>query len=170
MADKIYTSQELMDWLDTKASHSNPYTVRKSITMTEDRGRSSTIVGRLYFFKYDPKWKHKLIKYDKFPLCIPFRLTSDGFIGLNLHYLSGGERAALISSLMRFRNNPSMDESTKFDINYNILQSTYGLKSLSQPCIHRYLFNHCRSRFIEIYSYEYDKAIQLPTEDWVYKR
>lgn len=172
MAAKTYTSEELSDWLEQKALSTNPVVARKTIvSVTDDeRSKSTAMIGRLYFFKYDPKWKSKLIQYDRFPMCFPFKRTPDGFLGLNLHYLTVSERSSLIDSLMRFSNNDRMDESTKIEMNYDILQSTYGLKSLSQPCIHRYIFNHCKSRFIEIYSYEYDKAIQLPVEDWVFKR
>jgi|688.fasta_scaffold00075_88 hypothetical protein len=170
MATKQYTSDELSDWLEEKALSAQPYVARRNLITSDERSRSSTIIGRMYFFKYDPKGKAYLPKYDKFPMCIPFKMVPNGFIGLNLHYLSVGERTALLASLSRFRNNDRYDESTRFVINYDLLQSTYGIESLSKPCIHRYMFSHCKSRFVEIYSYEYEKAIQLPVEDWVFKR
>lgn len=170
MAVKKYTSEELSDWLNEKAQATEASISRRILTLSDERSQPTALIGRLYFFKYDPKFKHKLDRYDKFPMCFPFKRTSDGFLGLNLHYLSGGERAALVGSMMRFTNNERFDETTRFNINYDVLQSTYNLRSLSSPCIHRYIFSHCRSRFIEIYAYEYDKAIQLPVEDWVFRR
>lgn len=169
MAEK-YTSDELAKWLIEKAQTMSSVGARKIIASNDQRGRDTAMVGRLYFFKYDPKWKTKLVKYDKFPMVFPIERYGNGFLGLNLHYLGGDERQALVNRLLEYSNNKYMDERTKLRLSYDLIESTKKLSSLSKPCIHRYLFNNCRSQFIEIYPNEYDKAIQLPVEDWVFKR
>ena len=63
-----------------------------------------------------------------------------------------------------------MDETTRLKLSYDLLEGSKKLNSLARPCVKRYLFNHCRSQFIEIYIDEFDKAIQLPVEDWVFNR
>lgn len=169
MAEK-YTSDQLAKWLIEKAQSVSAPQARKLLVSNDQRGRDTTMVGRLYFFKYDPKTKAKLPKYDKFPMCFPIERYGDGFLGLNLHYLTTAERQAFVSRLLEYRNNEYMDERTKLRLSYDLIESTKKLSSLARPCIKRYLFNYCRSQFIEIYPNEYDKAIQLPVEDWVFKR
>ena len=41
----------------------------------------------LNMFVYDPKYKKTLPYYDTFPLVLPLERYSDGFLGLNFHYL-----------------------------------------------------------------------------------
>ena len=167
---KEYTSNELAEWLIEKAGETKePKVARKLIMANDPRGRDISMIGKLYFFKYDPKGKAYLPKYDRFPMVFPIEIYEDGFLGLNLHYLDVGQRQALIDKLMRFRNNEKLDESTRLKLSYDLLQGSRKLSSLSKPSAKRYLYNHCRSHFIEVYINEYDKAIQLSVEDWVIK-
>ena len=92
------------------------------------------------------------------------------FLGLNLHYLGVAERQRLLGKLMDYANNDKMNKNTKLKLSYDLIQSTRSLNTLARPCIKRYLFSHCRSRFIQIYANEFDKAIQLPVADWVFNR
>jgi hypothetical protein len=169
MAEK-YSSRDLQKWLFEKALSAAAPQARQLLIRNDQRGREDALIGRLYFFKYDPKGKATLPKYDKFPMVFPIEQYQDGFLGLNLHYLSLRERQALLGQLMEFQNNKKYDETTKLKLSYDLLQGSKRLNSLARPCIKRYLFNHCRSQFIEIYINEYDKAIQLPVEDWVFNR
>lgn len=170
MAEK-YTSKELSEWLLQKAAEAkSPVTARKHIVSMDHRGRSTTMIGKLYFFKYDPLWKHKLVEYDKFPMCMPIERYNNGFLGLNLHYLSVGARISLLTDLTSFASDGKMDENTRFLVNWNKIKGFSNLYSASLPCVHRYIFNNVRSKFIEIYPDEYSKAVQLPVEDWVFKQ
>lgn len=170
MADTKYSSRDLQQWLMGKALEASGSHARRVIKANDERSRSNTIIGRLYFFAYDPKWKDKLSKYDKFPMVFPIEMYGDGFLGLNLHYLGIAERQALLGRLMEYSNNQKMNRTTKLKLSYDLIQSTRKLNTLARPCIKRYLYGHCRSRFIEIYANEYDKAIQLPVADWVFNR
>ena len=185
---ETYTKDELKQWLVEKAQETRyPKQVRanllsdkiavditgnitrKTVTNFTSRSRDSTIVGKMYFFKYNPKFKNMLPRYDRFPMAIPIEMYSNGFLGLNLHYLDMGSRSAMVSLLLEYKNNKYMDERTKMKISYDMISISRKLSSISRPCIHRYLYDHCMSKFIEIYPEEWDKAIQLPTEDWVFK-
>lgn len=165
---KKYSSKELGKWLIDKAMTAAGNSSRKVVLSNDPRKRDSTVIGRLYFFKYDPKWKHKLAKYDMFPLVFPIEMYEDGFLGLNLHYLSMGERFVLLSRLTAYQNNQKLDSTTRLKLSYQLIASTKKLNSLTRPCIKRYLYGHVRSKFIEVYADEYDRAIQLPVEDWVF--
>lgn len=169
MAEK-YTSKDLQKWLFDKALAAAAPKARKLLLASDQRGREDALIGRLYFFKYDPKGKAYLPKYDKFPMVFPIESYQSGFLGLNLHYLDVSQRQVLLDQLMRFKSSEKMDESTKLKLSYDLLQGSKRLSSMTMPCVKRYLYTHCRSQFIEIHMDEYDKAIQLPVEDWVFKR
>jgi hypothetical protein len=132
-----------------------------------DRNRDSTVIGKMYFFWYDPKHKDTLPMYDRFPLVFPIERYPDGFLGLNMHYLSFNERSALLNSLMKFRNNNNMNATTKLRVTYDLLNSTSRIAGAMRPCIKRYLFTQVRSSFVEVTADEWDKAMQLPVAVWV---
>lgn len=175
MAEKTYTSDELAEWLIQKAQTVPAERARRILSSNDERGVDLTIVGKMYFFRYDPLWKTKLAKYDKFPMCFPLESPNHskngyGFLGLNLHYLNVNARRAVITKFMQYATNDNMDETTRMKISYDLIKNLSALHSVTKPCIHRYLFAHCASQFIEIFPDEYEKAIQLPVEEWVFKR
>ena len=169
MAEK-YSSRDLQKWLFDKALEATAPKARQLIMRNDQRHRETTFVGRLYFFKYDPKYKDTLSQYDKFPMVFPIEIYNDGFLGLNLHYLGTRERQAILGRLLKFKSNEKMDKTTRLRLSYDLIMSTTRLNTLARPCVKRYLFTQVRSQFIEVYMDEFDKAIQLPVEDWVFKR
>ena len=48
---------------------------------------------------YNPKHKATLPYYDLFPLVLPIQKLSDGFIGINFHYLYPKDRAILLDEV-----------------------------------------------------------------------
>jgi hypothetical protein len=162
---KNYTNQEIGNWMTGKAKSASGY--RNKIMSNNDRNRDSTVIGKMYFFWYDPKHKDTLPMYDRFPLVFPIERYPDGFLGLNLHYLSFNERSALLNSLMKFRNNNNMNATTKLRVTYDLLNSTSRIAGAMRPCIKRYLFTQVRSSFVEVTADEWDKAMQLPVAVWV---
>lgn len=160
------SKREVSDWFNHHAKTAAGY--RRNIVGNKSRARSSTVIGKMYFFYYDPKHKATLPMYDKFPLVLPIEMYNDGFLGLNLHYLNQGARKMLLERLMQYRNNPIMDETTKLRMSYSLLSGTKTMK-LAEPCIKRYLYGHVRSEFIEITAGEWDKAMALPVESFVTK-
>lgn len=166
---KQYTKGQSVDWF--KGLFREPFAIRKQM-MKGDNGsryRSSVKLGKMYAFYYDPKHKDTLPVYDRFPLIFPIEFYDDGFLGLNLHYLSQGQRNQLIDLLMRYANNQAMDETTRLQLSWKAVTATSRMKNLSKRCVKRYLRGHVRSRFIEINADEWDKVASLPTADFVYK-
>jgi hypothetical protein len=127
--------------------------------------RNRIEIGRMYLFSYDPKTKDKLPYYDKFPLVFPIESYSDGFLGINFHYLPPMLRARLLDALYDTINNKNFDETTKLKISYNVLKGVTKFKYF-QPCVKRYLFSHIRSGFKEIEPNDWNKAILLPTQSF----
>jgi hypothetical protein len=131
----------------------------------EARKVSSMEFGYMYAFKYDPKTKNDLPYYDTFPLIFPVRMDSDGFLGINFHYLPPVLRAKLMNALYSTLTNKKYDDTTKVKISYSILQSASKYRYF-KPMLKKYLRSHVRSQFLEIQVNEWDMAIFLPTESF----
>jgi|TARA_R110000787_G_scaffold133000_1_gene245264 hypothetical protein len=151
------------DWL--KAKIQNLSVDANTLMQDKDSLKDSTIIGKMYFYYYDPKTKEKLQYYDRFPLVIPVEEYKDGFLGLNLHYIHPKNRVILLDKLSETLSNNKYDEKTKFRVSYNFLKSASKAFEAT-PCIKRYLFNHVKSRFLQINADEWDIAALLPVEDF----
>ena len=174
---KEYTKDELAKWFEEKAlSVKSGGAARNKILDAEERFSdvSNQFVGGMYFFRYDPKHKMTLPMYDKYPLAIVIDRYTDGFLGLNTHYLTRGQRGRMVGLFNDFYTKKKLFNGIiagSAKSNWDLVQSaTSGLESFSKECVKRYLYNHVRSQFIKINKDEYDKAVQLPIDEWVYKR
>ena len=135
------------DWLRAKVKNLKPS--RNELLSDKQKLKSRTIVGKMYFYFYNPKTAKKLPYYDTFPLVIPIEMYPDGFLGLNLHYLNPKYRLILLDKLSETLTNNRYDEKTRFQISYDSLKAMSSATE-AQPCIKRYLFSHIESRFLEI--------------------
>ena len=152
------------DWLRSKVSDLKPS--KQSLMNDMTRLREGTIIGKMYFYFYDPKTKDSLPYYDKFPLVIPIERYPDGFLGLNLHYISPKQRILLLDKLSILLTDNNYDEKTRLRISYDYLARASKMYQ-AKPCIKRYLFSHIQSRFLEITADEWDIAAMLPVESFV---
>ena len=116
--------------------------------------------GRLNMFFYDPKFKKTLPYYDVFPLVLPLEIYSDGFLGINLHYLPIPLRIKLLDKLVDYSNNTKFDESTKLMVDYKKLKRI----DLIKPTIHKYLAGQTKSQFRRIDADEFTIATLLPVQ------
>ncbi len=152
------------DWLRAKINDLKPS--RQALLSDRMRLKDNSIVGRMYFFYYDPKMKDSLPYYDRFPLVLPIERYPDGILGLNLHYIHPKQRIILLDKLSEFANNNRYDKTTKLRLSYDLLKSASKIYE-TQACIKRYLFAHIDSRFLEISADEWDIAALLPAENFV---
>ena len=132
----------------------------------KDSLTNTLTIGKMYLFHYDPKHKKTLPYYDTFPLIFPIEMYSDGFLGINLHYISPLLRAKLMDALYTTINNKNNDDTTSLRLSYDILKSASQFK-LFQPCLKKYLFSHVKSRYFYIPPNQWDVSIMLPTERFV---
>lgn len=156
-------------WLGDKISRLRIPSDRSNVLNDASRISPKTFIGRMYFYNYDPKFKETLPVYDRFPLVIPMEMYSDGFLALNLHYLDPYNRLALLDKLLDFVNNDKYNDSTKFNLSYDLLSRSRRYK-LIEPCIKRYLSNHIRSSIIYVEPDNWETAIFLPTAKMVYRK
>ena len=151
-------------WLRSKVKDLAPS--KTALMKDRERLRDSSIVGKMYFYYYDPKTKDKMEYYDRFPLVIPIETYPDGFLGLNLHYIHPKQRMILLDKLSDTASNKKLDANTRLRISYDYLKRASKAFEAT-PCIKRYLFGHVESRFLEIGADEWDIAVLLPVESFV---
>jgi hypothetical protein len=151
-------------WLHMKIKDLKP--TRAALLKDRDRLKERSVIGKMYFYFYDPKTKEKMKYYDRFPLVIPIERYNDGFLGLNLHYIHPKYRMTMLDKLSATANNSAYDEKTKLRISYKYLAAASKVFEAT-PCIKRYLFSQIESRFLEITADEWDIAALLPMESFV---
>ena len=157
-------SNQARAWLQSKIKELKPN--RTSLMRDRNKLKESSVIGKMYFYFYDPKTKDTMPYYDRFPLVIPIESYNDGFLGLNLHYIAPKYRMALLDKLSVTASNKTYDEKTKLKLNYKYLANASRVFEAT-PCIKRYLFSQIQSRFLEITADEWDIAALLPMESFV---
>lgn len=147
-------------------------------------------IGKMFMFQYDAKHKKTLPYYDRFPIIFPIERYNDGFLGINLHYLSPVQRSFIMDELYTLTNNGKSDKTTKLidharffevrangmssreavdeaRISYQFLKATLS-SDLFKPMIHRYLYQHMVTpNLYYINPGLWDYAVLLPTERFV---
>ena len=164
-------SRESLRWLTKRIqSLRNPVGLVRPLTKETNRyvrpsDRQKFLMGGLYYFYYDPKTKNDLPYYDKFPLVMPLKRESDGFIGLNLHYLPIKYRINFMRKLLPLAIYNDEDEIKRIRITYPILDSSNRYKEF-RPCIKKYLYGHVKSRILAVEPQEWDIALYLPIQQF----
>lgn len=148
-------AQELINKTIISSTRSNVLNDSKRITPFAS-------VGRMFMFRYDPKFKERLPQWDEFPLVLPTTVTGDGFTAMNLHFLGPGERMQILDGLSIFLNNDKYDDSTRFMLSYDLLKGMSQFSSVSQ-CMRRYLYDHMVSPMIYVEPSQWETAVFLPT-------
>lgn len=160
-----YGDVELRDWFRDKALQLTSRQTTINRTLNRQGARANVVpqasIGKMLMYRYDPKHKATLPYYDRFPVIFPIEMYSDGWLGINLHYLPPVYRARLMDALYEYLNNDRYDASTRLAINYKILAGA-AKNRYFRPCIKRYLFSHVKSQLVEIEAAEWDYVAFLP--------
>jgi hypothetical protein len=122
-------------------------------------------IGSMFMYTYDAKTKDRMPYWDAFPLCIPIEIYSDGWLGINLHYIDPQKRIALLDKLLDFKNSKTLTNDTKLKLSYAFLKDVAKYKAF-EPCLHRYLTTHVKSKLIYVEPMEWKSAIFLPVEQF----
>ena len=135
-----------------------------------DAAASGTLTGRMwlgkmYFFVYNPKHRETLPYYDMFPLVLPIEQYSDGFLGINFHYLYPKDRAHLLDEIKVFANDKALTEKTRILLTYDMLRGFTKFRR-AKPCIKRYLTMNMKTQFIPVLPDEWGPSIFLPVENF----
>ena len=123
--------------------------------------------GKMYTFGYDAKLKAILPYWDKFPLIVVLDTYSDGFLGLNFHYLSPIDRQKFFTKILNFSNQKGdpMDftDKARFNISWDAVQNIKHADKM----IHKYLYGHVRTSLLEAPPNEWENVIFLPYQRFV---
>jgi hypothetical protein len=160
-------TKEAQDWFRKRVRTINRVN-RLDLMDTEELklvNRQNPLIGSMNMFFYDPKHKDTLPYYDRFPLTIIVGPAEKGFYGLNLHYLPNTLRAKLLDALLENTTNTKYDESTRFQISYEMLMKASKTKYFA-PCFKHYLTQHVKSRLARVSAPEWEIATFLPTASW----
>jgi hypothetical protein len=161
-------SRESLTWLENRMKMFSLVNRIHSGIVKESpiRAVSTFKLGGLYHFAYDARTKDVLPYWDRFPLCIPLKRYGDGFLGLNLHYLSPRMRAAFLDKLLPLAIMNSDNDVVRLRVTYDILTSTTRYKEF-EPCVKRYLTSNIKSKILEVHPNEWEVSLFLPTERFV---
>ena len=151
------------DWFREKVKQASASARMRAVTpaqLLKREEEGSATLGKMLFYKYDPKFAKKLPYWDMYPLVFPFEKAKGGFYGLNLHYIPPRDRAVLMDELKEYATNNKYDATTRLKITYDLLKG-YGR---AVPCVKRYLGTNVRSNTVRINADEWEIAIFLPVE------
>jgi len=122
------------------------------------------LYGKMIMYFYDPKWKHTLPYYDRFPVGFIVERADGGHFLLNMHYLPPYHRAKLLD-LLRRKTIMGQGENQRLRISYEILKEAAEYKAF-RPAFKRYLSKHVKSRMFVVAPDEWDVALFLPLAKW----
>jgi len=151
------------DWFREKVKQAGASARMKAVTPNQLLRRQpddNILLGKMFFYKYDPKFAKKLPYWDMYPLVFPFERAPGGFYGLNLHYIPPRDRAVLMDNLNQYASNNKYDKTTRLELSYRLLKR-YGR---AVPCVKRYLGDRIVSQTVRIDADEWEIAIFLPVE------
>ena len=151
------------DWFREKVRQAGASARMKAVTPNQLLRRQpddNILLGKMFFYKYDPKFAKKLPYWDMYPLVFPFEKAPGGFYGLNLHYIPPRDRAVLMDNLNQYASNNKYDQTTRLELSYRLLK-IYGR---AVPCVKRYLGDRIVSQTVRIDADEWEIAIFLPVE------
>jgi hypothetical protein len=154
------------DWFIRKIKGMTQILSSKILNDNSLEVRNKPLIGRVFMFLYDPKGKETLPYYDRFPLIIMVGPAKKGFYGLNLHYLPPRQRAIFFDRLMDYTNNKKYDQTTRFRLTYDMLNSSAKLRAFA-PCFKHYLYDHIVSKTVEVLPPEWEIALFLPSDSFV---
>lgn len=129
---------------------------------------SRLLVGHLGFFSYDAKHKKTLPYWDSFPLIVMVGPASNGFMGLNFHYLPYLLRAKLFDDLLSIKKHTihlGKKDDYFHQMSYDYLRGISQSK-LVKPTIKHYLWKHVKSNFAHVHSEFWEEALFLPVEQF----
>ena len=151
------------DWFKEKVRQASASARMRAVTpnqLLRRQPEDDIMLGKMFFYKYDPKFAKKLPYWDMYPLVFPFERAPGGFYGLNLHYIPPRDRAVLMDNLNQYASNNKYDQTTRLELSYRLLKR-YGR---AVPCVKRYLGDRIVSQTVRIDADEWEVAIFLPVE------
>ncbi len=157
--------EQSLEWLNDsfRGSFNTESPIETAKQEFSDDMESTATLGHIYHYLYYPKTKVKY--YDKFPLTLVIKKYSDGFLGLNFHYLSVKYRFALMSQLWDhvIAEKGEVNNNSYIRVRYETLNSIGSIKYY-KPCLKRYSYKQLLTPLFRIPAEKWLYALMLPTE------
>lgn len=164
---KVGDSDRSLAWYQTQVKALAAAATKPNKLMQNAPDLTTRIMpGNLYMFFYDPKLKDKLPYYDMFPLVLPFRKVTDGFYGINLHYLPYALRFKLLGAIQEYALDSTMSEDNRVRVTWTTLLTMSRVAPV-KACVKHYLDSQVQSRFLNIKYPDWVTASLLPVERFV---
>lgn len=149
-------------------NHVDQFVRRATYNQAVELGKLTTrpVVGKLYLYKYDPKWKEELPIYDTMPLVLITRKTEHGWYGINFHYMPMMARLKIMNELYKTYEGPET-EFKKLKINWNkamAIGEAVGKTEALQDSIKQYLGSHVVSPMVDVSPKHWSMIIFLPLQ------
>ena len=125
-------------------------------------GPRSIIPGFFYTFRYQAKTTNQ---YDRFPLVLALHRDSNGFFGMNFHYLPINLRFALFESMMPLIVPLPVKQLSLIRLTYKNLMRRLLVGKL--PTLKRYNFSQFQSEAVFISPLEWAVALAYPSETFM---
>lgn len=125
--------------------------------------------GQMFMFNYQPAHKSKLKYYDTFPVIFILKKESDGFLGINLHYLPPQLREKVFLNLLSLTSGGLETDNTRLILIYETLMSRPKFRHWIKPCIKKYLYKRVDSFMLRIPPEDWYIATFLPLERFLKK-
>lgn len=150
------------EWFKQKIRDLHLQTIPHGIGLTTT---TTPLIGHMFLYNYDAKYKEELPYWDTYPLVLPFNVKSDRFWGINLHYLPPEYRLMLLGALNKLVVDSKITNQKRMEMSWNILSESTRLNYI-KPTVHQYLLkgNHVKSKLLLIDSEEWYNAVLLPLE------
>lgn len=140
-------------------------TKRDILQNAEHKFVTSIELGKMYFYEYDAKHKDTLPYWDRFPLIFVLNRDSNGFLGLNMHYLRPDYRLAFFNKLQQFVSDPRLNKRAKLMVQYKLISDMTKFPE-TRDCVKRYLWTHVKSRWMEIPPKDWRNIVMLPLQSF----
>ncbi|AWY10183.1 DNA end protector [Vibrio phage VAP7] len=162
----------------TKDTHLRAEVVHRQILKESRRTKPSDkgLIGRMFLYNYDPRWKNILPVYDGWPLVFFFNMKlGDGvsfgekgvmyLFGLNVHYLPPRFRLMLFAELQRLKNDSTLREKTRLRLTWDIIKQFASLK-YAEHAVKVYRSDHIRTELAEVHPDQWEVVIPMQIAEW----
>ena len=95
---------------------------------------------RLYYYRYNPKWKDKLPYWDRFPLMFPLHVGPKYTLGINIHWVPSKLRGKFLDFLVD-RSAKIKNDKAFARLAYKTLKNTPGLRQAAIKGVRLYINN-----------------------------
>jgi hypothetical protein len=154
--------RQMVELGQIKPSDTNFQAIANDKTTKPTPPASIILPGRMFYYRYYPKYNKDLPYYDEYPLILFVQRVPDGFYGINLHYVAPVVRARILDILRPYmiqRGTPNGRVSVRLKDIIDLRQF-YVLK----PLVKKYLHAHVRSRMLQIDPKYWSTAVYLPIQ------